>query len=91
MANTTTLIREKLTTAFNPLHLTIKDDSEKHAGHAGAREGSGHFTVIIVSAEFVEKTLIQRHRLVYSALDDLMKTAIHALSIQAKTPDEFAQ
>ena len=91
MTDTTTLIKEKLTTALNPTHLTIKDDSEKHAGHAGARQGGGHFMVTIVSTQFAGKTLIQRHRLVYSALDDLMNTAIHALSIQAQTPDEFSK
>jgi BolA protein len=91
MTDTTTLIREKLTTALNPTHLTIKDDSEKHAGHAGVRQGGGHFTITIVSAQFAGKTLVQRHRLVYSSLDDLMKTAIHALSIQAQTPDEFSK
>jgi len=89
MTDTTTLIKEKLTTALNPIHLAIRDDSEEHAGHAGVQQGGGHFAVTIVSAQFVDKTLIQRHRLVHSALDELMNTAIHALSIQAQTPDEF--
>ncbi|EDN68390.1 BolA-like protein [Beggiatoa sp. PS] len=91
MTDTASLIKEKLTTALNPTHLEIRDDSDKHAGHAGAREGGGHFVVTIVSEQFTEKTLVQRHRMVYSAIDDLMKTAIHALSIQAQTPDEFSK
>jgi BolA family transcriptional regulator, general stress-responsive regulator len=91
MTDTATLIEEKLTTALNPTHLEIIDESHKHAGHAGAREGGGHFVVTIVSDQFAEKTLVQRHRMVYSAIDDLMKTAIHALSIQAHTPDEFSK
>jgi len=86
-----TLIKEKLTAALTPTLLEIKDDSDKHAGHAGAKQGGGHFSVTIVSSIFTEKTLIQRHRLVYAALDELMKTKIHALSINALTPDEFTK
>ena len=86
-----TLIKEKLTAALTPTLLEIKDDSSKHAGHAGAKEGGGHFSVTIVSSIFTGKTLIQRHRLVYAALDELMKTKIHALSINALTPDEFTK
>jgi BolA protein len=67
----------------------ISDDSAAHAGHAGAREGGGHFNVLIVSPAFAGLPLIKRHRLVYQALDDLMKKQIHALSIQALTPDEL--
>jgi BolA family transcriptional regulator, general stress-responsive regulator len=73
--------------AFLPTHLDIIDDSHQHAGHAGARSG-GHFTVRIVSEAFAGKTLVQRHRMVYQALLELMSSDIHALSIHAKTPDE---
>ncbi len=82
------MIRERLTRAFAPTELDIEDDSAKHAGHAGARSGGGHFNVRIVSVEFSGKSLVQRHRLVYDALGDAMQQEIHALSIQAKTPDE---
>ena len=82
------MIRERLTTAFAPTVLDIEDDSAKHAGHAGARSGGGHFNVRIVSGEFSGKSLVQRHRMVYEALGDAMQQAIHALSIQAKSPDE---
>jgi len=84
-----TLIKEKLTAALNPIHLEISDDSDEHAGHAGAQEGQAHCSITIVSSIFSGKTLIQRHRLVYAVLDELMKTQIHALSINALTPDEF--
>lgn len=83
------LIKEKLTQVLAPTHLKIGDESHKHVGHAGAREGGGHFTVTIVSPQFSGKTLIQRHRMVYAAVDELMNTVIHALSIQAQSPEEF--
>lgn len=88
MSNRVALIEERLQTVLAPVSLDIIDDSAAHAGHAGARDG-GHFTVRIVSAAFAGKTLIQRHRLIYAALADLMHRDIHALSIsKAKTPDE---
>lgn len=82
------MIRDKLTAALTPLSLEIQDDSAKHAGHVGARDGGGHFNVHIVSAAFAGKSPIERHRLVYGALGDAMQREIHALSIQAKSPDE---
>lgn len=86
--NRVAMIREKLTAAFAPSDLDIEDDSAQHAGHAGARSGGGHFNVRIVSAEFSGKSLVERHRMVYAALGDAMQSAIHALSIQAKSPEE---
>lgn len=82
------MIRNCLTDIFSPQHLEIVDDSAKHAGHAGAKSGGGHFLVEIVSDAFQDKTLIQRHRLIYDALGDAMQTEIHALSIKASTPVE---
>jgi len=82
------MIRERLTSALQPVTLEIIDESAKHAGHAGAASGGGHFIVDIVAAAFHDKTLIQRHRLVYDAVDDIMHSEIHALSIQARTPEE---
>lgn len=87
-ANRVAMIREKLTAAFAPSDLDIEDDSAKHAGHAGARSGGGHFNVRIVSAEFSGKSLVERHRMVYAAMGDAMQSEIHALSIQAKSPEE---
>jgi len=86
--NRTLTIRTRLEQAFQPLALEIIDESAKHAGHAGAAGGGGHYIVNIVSAAFADKSPIQRHRLVYDALDDMMQREIHALSIQARTPEE---
>jgi BolA family transcriptional regulator, general stress-responsive regulator len=80
-------IRQALTARLTPLSLEIRDDSAKHAGHAGAREG-GHFSVTVVSDRFAGCTRMQRHQLVYEAVSDLLRTDIHALSIQARTPQE---
>ena len=81
------MISERLTEAFSPLTLNIIDESAKHAGHASAG-GAGHFVVEIVSDSFEGNSLIQRHRQVYDALDDIMHNEIHALSIKASTPAE---
>ena len=83
-------IRERLSQALAPLSLEVTDDSHKHAGHAGARGGQGHFGVDIVSAAFAGKLPLARHRLVYAALGEMMQTDIHALAIRARTPDEAA-
>ncbi|WP_370309105.1 BolA family protein [Sinimarinibacterium flocculans] len=83
-------IRETLQQAFAPTHLAVRDDSHLHAGHAGAASGKGHFSVEIVSAAFAGQKPLQRHRTVYAALDALMQSDIHALSIVARTPDEVA-
>ncbi len=81
-------IRAQLQSAFAPHHLDITDDSHLHAGHAGARDGKGHFTVEIVADQFADQSLIKRHRMVYDALAEMMETDIHALSIKAKTQEE---
>ena len=80
-------IRQALHASLAPVSLQIRDDSARHAGHPGAREG-GHFSVIVVSEQFAGRTRMQRHQLVYSAVADLMRTDIHALSIDARTPQE---
>jgi BolA protein len=77
-----------LTTELKPTLLEIIDNSAAHAGHAGARKGGGHYNVTIVSAAFENKTLVQRHQLIYAALGDMMKEEIHALGINALTPTE---
>ena len=83
-----TKLRERLEQALAPEALDIIDESAKHAGHAGAAGGGGHFIVDITSAAFQGKSLIQRHRLVYDAAGDMMQQEIHALSINARTPEE---
>jgi BolA family transcriptional regulator, general stress-responsive regulator len=75
--------------SLEPSHLEVIDDSARHAGHAGAATGLGHFNVVIASAKFVGMNAIARHRAVYQALGTLMQSDIHALSIQAKLPDEI--
>ena len=76
--------------ALDPSSLDIRDDSHKHAGHAGARDGRGHFSVHLVSARFEGLPPLRRHRMVYDALGQLMETDIHAVAIQARTPAEAA-
>lgn len=73
---------------LNPIQLQITDDSHLHAGHAG-NTGGGHFTVFIVSEAFAGLSPLKRHRLVYEAAAELLPSAIHALSIQAKAPSEL--
>ena len=86
---TVDLIRERLNNVFSPAQLDIVDDSQQHAGHAGAAGGGGHFTVTIVSEKFRDHSALERHRMVYQAVDDLMPAEIHALSIKALAPEEY--
>ncbi len=81
-------IRSALEVAFQPSELEVVDDSHKHAGHAGARDGRGHFGVRIVSEAFANMTPLARHRAVYAALGEMMQTDIHALSIDARAGDQ---
>ena len=74
--------------ALQPASLTVIDESHKHAGHEGARDGRGHFAVEIVSQAFAGLAPLARHRRVYEALGTMMQTDIHALSIRARTPAE---
>lgn len=83
-------IRQALESAFSPSLLVVTDDSHKHAGHEGARDGRGHFSVEIVSAVFQGKPPLARHRAVYQALGEMMASDIHALSIQARVPGQAA-
>ena len=76
-------MRARLTGALAPTELEIIDESHLHAGHAGARSGRGHYALVIRSAVFTGKAPLQRHRMVYEALGDMMQTDIHALSIRA--------
>ncbi|HEX2667276.1 MAG TPA: BolA family protein [Gammaproteobacteria bacterium] len=82
-------IAGRLRERFAPLELDVRDDSALHAGHAGARDGRGHFTVRVVSSAFAGHTRVQRHRMVYAAVGELMQSDIHALSISALTPEEI--
>lgn len=84
------MIRQRLEQALQPTHLEIRDDTAKHAGHAGARSGGGHFKVTIVTDAFAGRTALQRHRMIYDALGEAMESEIHAITIQAQTPAEAA-
>lgn len=79
-------MRERLA-VLEPLAIEIIDESHQHAGHAGARDGGGHYLLQIVTFQFAGKSTVARHRMIYSALGELMKREIHALTIQANTPD----
>ena len=83
-------LEDRLRAALDPAGLEIIDDSHRHAGHAGAADGRGHFTVIVVSERFAGLPVVRRHRLVYEAVGDMMTTDVHALSIQALAPGESA-
>jgi BolA family transcriptional regulator, general stress-responsive regulator len=80
-------LTKALTERLEPAVLELVDDSAAHAGHAGAREGA-HFNLRIVSAKFAGLPRISRHRLVYDALRPWMAEGVHALAIDARTPDE---
>ena len=81
-------IREALEAAFAPDYLVVNDDSHLHASHAGARDGRGHYSVEIVSEAFVGKSRIERQRMVYKTLGELMRERVHALQIRARAPGE---
>lgn len=81
-------LEARLRAALQPLELEVIDDSHLHAGHAGAADGRGHFTVHVVAERFAGLPVVRRHRLVYEAVGDLMTTDIHALSIRALAPGE---
>ncbi len=81
-------LRERLQSRFAPAQLTVEDESHLHEGHAGAASGLGHFRIRIVAEAFRGISSVARHRLIYAAVDDLMKSDIHALAIEALPPDK---
>ena len=81
-------MRALLAAAFDPVALEVVDDSHRHVGHAGARDGRGHFTVEIVSNAFAGMAPLARHRAVYAALGTMMESDIHALAIRAHAVSE---
>ena len=83
------VIETRLNEALSPESLAVDDESHLHAGHAGARDGRGHFRVMLVAECFAGQPMIKRHRMVYQALGELMQTDIHALSIEAWSSDEL--
>lgn len=83
-------MRQRLA-ALEPLALDIEDESHLHVGHAGARDGGGHYRLHMVSDHFSGHGTLARHRMIYAALGDMMHGPIHALAIKALTADEAAQ
>lgn len=81
-------IREALQDGLDTDDIAVRDDSHLHVGHVGAQTGLGHFHVTIRSPKFTGQSTINRHRLIYEALGDLMETDIHAVSIRALAPEE---
>lgn len=79
-------LRQRLIEEFRPLELQVDDESHLHAGHAGAAGGASHFRIRIVAEAFRGKLPVARHRMIYAALGDLMKSEIHALAIDASPP-----
>jgi BolA protein len=86
--NTITIIKQKLA-VLRPEKIEILDESSKHIGHEGAKNGGGHFLLTIVSGNFYGKSTMERHRMIYAALGEMMERDIHALSIKAYTPEEI--
>ena len=86
--STIKIIKQKLT-FLSPEKIEIIDESRKHIGHEGAKNGGGHFLLTIVSSNFYKKSTIERHRIIYDALGKMVGRDIHALSIKAYTPEEI--
>ena len=82
-------IRDSLARAFDPESLVVEDEGHLHVGHEGARDGRGHFRVMIVSAAFNGQSMLTRHRAIYAEMGTLMETDIHALTIEAVASDEL--
>jgi len=85
-SETVELLRQRLST-LEPVSIAIEDESHRHAGHAGAKDG-GHYKLTIVAATFSGQNTVKRHQAIYAAAGDLMRGRIHALSIRAFSPDE---
>lgn len=82
------IIRERLKTGLDTDDVSVLDEGHKHIGHAGAKSGLGHFAVTARSAHFDGLSMLERHRLVYQCLGELMQTDIHALAIRALASEE---
>ncbi|MBT8039123.1 MAG: BolA family transcriptional regulator [Xanthomonadales bacterium] len=82
-------IVKRLNDAFEPENLGVEDESYLHKGHEGAKDGRGHFRVLIIAEAFTGKNLLDRHRMIYRVLDEMMRIDIHALAIDAWAPEEL--
>jgi BolA protein len=84
-----TIIEDRLRGGLAPVHLEIADESDRHASHPGAAAGGGHYDVTVVAAVFEGRGRLERHRMVYDLLYDLMPGAIHALALRTLSPSEW--
>ena len=84
----TAAIEQQLRTSLEAQAVEVVDESALHAGHAGAR-GGGHYAVTVVSPQFSGRSPVERHRMIYAALGDAMRSQIHALGIHAFSPEEL--
>lgn len=82
-------IKKRLREAFDPETLGVEDEGHLHIGHEGAKDGRGHFRVLIIADAFLDKSPLERHRMVYKALGEMMRLDIHAIAIDAWAPDEL--
>ena len=82
-------IRKRLKESLEPASLQVEDEGHLHVGHEGARDGRGHFRVLVIAQCFEGRSALKRHRMIYDAMGVLMQTDIHALTIDAYAPDEF--
>ncbi len=86
------MIERRLRAALQVETVTVRDDSRLHAGHIGAKDGGGHYRVLVVSPDFTGRSTLERHRMIYEAMGEAMRAdTIHALSIQALSPQEHRQ
>ena len=88
MSSRAQIIEELLIEVFSPTEILVKDQSHLHAGHAGAKDGKGHFDVRLVSSRFDGLSRINRHRMVYDALSSYIQSDVHALRIKAISPTD---
>ena len=83
-------LRQRLETNLQPVHLEMHNDSARHAAHVAAgKHGGAHFQIVVVSPKFTDESLVNRHRMVYGAVGDLMDSRIHALSMKTLAPEEW--
>ena len=83
------IIQSRIEHALRIEHISVRDDSHKHAGHAGNPGGAGHYNVTVVSDDFKDKSRIQRHQMIYALFQDMIPARIHALSLKLYTPQEY--
>jgi BolA protein len=84
-------LEQRLREALAATHVEVVDESHLHAGHAGAREGGGHYRAVIVSERFAGLSRVKAQQVVYSVVDDWMGGEIHALSMKTFTPEAWAE